>query len=632
MILGIEDIYGLSGRITIDVETDKEYQPWRGTLVGLGVYCPDKGVFGYIPCDGTNKEKAKISNALSTWQQGAFLIGHNLKYELHWLGVTPEELRGFHIFDSVVAEHLLREEYKKDLASLEARLLKRKSKKRLLEEAAEFGGIKKIRKWPLRLQAEYCQNDCYITYEASKIQSRQLKDEGLDTLMMSQMDYLKEIYEIEHRGITLDVEYLINNGKKAAEIMGIIELKLAEVLQEYGATAPKKLGSAQQVSKLLYQDLGILKPKCPPSLASSPKAAMYTSTCTNKLLLKTLNHPVVPLILAWKSIKILVSYMKSYATLMRPYAGRRAEGVIDDVEIDGPRYQTIHASYNAAGTVTGRLSCSQPNMQQVKAKYVGEEFDPEGKGFGIRPCFVARPGYTLVSIDYKQMEVVVFAGLSRDPKLLEIINSGEDAHELTAAMMGVSRKDAKTINFGVLYGLGIPGLAMLLGRTEEEARDLLGRYLGLFSFVRPYMNSVATKLANQGYLTYWSGRKRRIPNSNLHYRGVNSEVQGGCADVIAVAAVGVGKYLRAKGGNEGIVGIIHDELLVELLDDSGLEDTIAHVRELMSVPQAVGIALQTDYEYGKRWGENIDQSKLEDKELQAQLLEKLSDDLESDED
>lgn len=635
MILTLDKIQNLRGRVALDVETSGGHQPWLGELVGLGIWSPDNNVYGYVPCGEGYSSRDEIIAAVKTWQPGTYLIGHNLKYELHWLGFTKEELKQYSVFDSMVAEHLLNEELQKDLGSLESRHLLTRSKKAMLEYAAEhYGGIKNIREWPVKLSADYCQNDCRITYDVAALQVSFLKAEGLDKLFKKQMAYLKELYGIEARGVVLDKQQLYENMRRAHSILQAVEEDLRIALKKYNLKPLRTYNSPKAVSNLLYVDLGISKPECPPSLRKSPKAKAYASTCTAKEILSQLAHPVARLILEWKSIKILMGYMKAYIKFedaetspLYPH-GKKQERVTS--WLDGlvgtseTRYGIIHSSFNQAGTVTGRLSSTRPNLQQVKAKYVGKDRDTahNNEGFGVRSVFCARDGYVLLSIDYKQMEVVVFAALSRDPKLLEIVKTGQDAHALTAVeMYGVmsdnNRKNSKTINFGVLYGLGIPGLAQLLRCSEDEAANHMAKYLGTFAMVRPWMTEVANELAMNNYVTYWSGRRRRIPNRNLHYRGVNALVQGGCADIVADAAVAVGKYLDKQGDGEGIVAIIHDEFLIELKWPTPLKSIdilpsienapdeikkkIKDIGELMAVPEAVGIPLLTDPEYGHRW-------------------------------
>jgi DNA polymerase-1 len=638
MILKAEAIKHLSGRIAFDVETQGGSLPWLGTLVGLSVWCPDSNVYGYVPCDGSQEQHSEIIEAVKTWTDGSYLIGHNIKYELHWLDFSFEDLARFKVYDTAVGEHLINEEYTKDLGSLEARYLKTKTKKGLLEEATPFGGIKNLRKWPVRLAAEYCQNDSRITYEVAKFQIPKLKSEDLSDLLIHQTEYLRELYAIEHRGIVLDMKYVEDNMKKADYFLHTIYNIISIELSKVGVQPIKNFRSAQQLSKLLYTDLGIPKPICPPNLINSPKAKAYTSTCTSKPILQQIKHPVISRILDWKAVTILLSYMQKYHQFQKLTPITDEQTLVSVIgkkkqvsQVSQNRFVTIHANFNLTGTVTGRLSCSKPNMQQVKSKYVGAEYDVDGIGFGVRPCFIARPGYEIMSIDYKQMEVVIFAMLSLDPRLLEIIATGQDAHDLTAILMfGYTdekrRKEAKTINFAILYGLGIPGLAMLLGSTEQEAGRLVALYLATFSQARPYMQSVATRLANTGYIRYWSGRKRRISSRAFHYKGVNAEVQGGCADIIARAIVDVGKFLREKGDDEGILAAIHDELLIEIkAEQPNKEAFIEKIQELMSVPYAFGIPLKTDVEIGKRWGEKM---KVKDSEETQELLELVADEAE----
>lgn len=600
--------------------------PWLGKLRGLGIWSPDNDLYGFVPCDGSEESRKRIIDAVKTWKEGTVLVGHNAKYELHWLGFTREDLKRFKLFDTMVAEHLLQEEYSKDLGSLEARYLQTTTKKSLLALSEDYGGIQRIDNWPFRLVAEYCKNDCRITYLVAERQTALLKAQGMASLFGRQMHYLKALYAIEARGLVLDLQHRQTTVEKAELLLERAAEAIEVELRKYNAEPLKTYNSPKAVSKLLYETLGIPKPQCPESLKKSPKAKAYASTCTGKDLLKQLNHPVPALILEWKSIKILIGYMTSYMKFQEPASQSQFAHTFQGIDDLDAKYSVIHSTFNQTGTVTGRLSSVRPNLQQVKAKYAGQKYDTEkddegkGIGFGVRPIFCARPGFKLASIDYKQMEVVVFAALSKDEKLLEIVQAGGDAHELTAADMStptspVTRKDAKTINFGVLYGLGIPGLAALLGTNEDVAGMKYAAYLNHYKGVRPWMNQVAMELLNYGYVTYWSGRKRRIPHKSLHYRGVNALVQGGCADIVAEATVAIDKYLGDLGYDDGIVAIIHDEFLVELRDDEYLDAKIQNIQNLMAVPHAVGIPLLTDVETGFRWNaasDNEDRTKYKD--------------------
>lgn len=606
MILSCKDIEKLGGTITLDVETTGGRLPHQGRLVGLGVWATDAGVIGYVPC--TSKlDHVRIRQAVKTWQVGSFLIGHNLSYEAWWLGMDYAYLDRFKLYDSLVAEHLLAEELSKDLGSLEVRYLGSHTKKELLAEGDKYGGIKTVDKWPVEVQAEYCINDCRVTLEASKIQMPRLRQQKLTDLFKSQMEYLKRLLQIEQRGIVLDRKACFDMLSRTADIISQGDTKLREDLEQLGLSI-KNYNSPQQLSKLLYQDLELPKAVMPPNLAHSPRAKKFTQTQTGAEFLTALRNPIADRILQLKALHKQRSFIAGWLEVERPFYGRDERNMLEEVEpVEGwqgkHRYGSIHASYNQTGTVTARLSCSKPNMQQVSTDPVGVEID--GIGLRLRPLFVAPKGYKLISIDYKQMEVVVFAILSQEPKMMAMIHTGEDMHKQVSKLMygtEARRADVKSINFGILYGLGDEALAMSLGIALQEARALREEYLNTFRQVRPWMRKVGLELQQNGFITYWSGRRRRIPEANLAYRGVNSLVQGGCADVLAMATCRVAALLDGLNAG-GLVGSIHDELLYEVKEDM-LDEVLPQIIQVMGVEDIFGIKLNVDAEVLDRWGEN----------------------------
>lgn len=617
-ILKPSDIERLHGQIALDVETEGSFSPWHGKLVGLGVWAEDAGVIGYVPCDGTEASRQEILEAVRTWLPGSTLVTHNGKYEFRWMDFEFEDLAQFGIFDSMLAEHLLNEEVDKDLGALEARYLKSFSKKRLLEQGKLHGGIKKIRNWPLELQAEYCVNDCRITLAVSKAQAPKLRKDNLIDFYKTQIKYMRRLYQYEQRGALIDLEYLDNNRNLAIQLVKEAETFLDSMLQERGIP-PIKYGSPQKLSKVLYVDLGLEKPACPPELMGSPRAQAYNGTMTNKAILAQLEHPFAQNVLKYRQLRRMITMLTKYENLSRPLSDMEVPGHGEETilrEVDGipqlaPRYRVLHTTIKQTGTKTGRLSSSDPNFQQVTVAPVGKEFDPAGKGILLRPTFVARRGYRLVAIDYKQMEVVFFGVRSQDPKMLEMIATGEDMHDLVAEMMfekrgNPYRKWAKTIGLGNMYGMGEAALADSLELTMAEAAEKMNLYHSTFPRVRAYMQEINSQLEQNGYITYWSGRRRHFPNKKKYYKGVNSDVQGGSADLMAVAAMRVSEYLDSRGMKEGIIVPVHDELLMELKDDEHLEETIEKVRELMSVPDLLGVPFNTDAEHGYRWGEEVE--------------------------
>lgn len=584
-ILTPEHLRGLRGRISIDVETFGGHAPHLGTLAGLGVWCEDSSVIGYVPGDQAEDLRDVIVN---TWEPGSWLIAHNLTYELRWLLLTPEDTRRFRLFDTMVADHLINENPAHSLEACEARYLGRKTKQSLLRWAKEEGHkISKVETWPTELLADYCVNDVAITYHIAQAQAPLLRSEGVERLMGRQMEYLRVIHGAEQRGMYIDGEALEATEQKLDRLISEMDVRWARTLRTHGINREVNYRSAQQLSTLLYDDLGLEKPSVPEELKFSPKANKYTSTSTGKDILKKLNHPIASQVLRIKQLHKIHGYVKGY----RKLGEDTGDGLI------------IRPNFNMTGTVTGRLSSSDPNMQQVPSKPIAADIDPDGTGVDTRAMFHARPGYVLAAIDYQQMEAVVFGLRAQDPTMLKLIRKGGDIHALTAELLfgtydEAKRKVTKTLNFGLLYGLGRPGLAEMLGVPLEEAERLMAAYLELFPRVRPYMGEVERKLAKLGYIRYWSGRKRRITEKRFFYRGLNSEIQGGCADALGEAAIRTDELLRRNGGH--LLALIHDEMVMEIPD--GTQDTLVpQIQETMSIPDVFGLPLRTDAEVGTYW-------------------------------
>lgn len=588
VLLEPSDLENLHGRIAIDVETVGGHAPHLGTLVGTGVWCEDAGVIGYVPGDRWVEIRRAITK---TWKKGSWLIAHNLKYEARWLRLTPEDLRRFRLFDTAVAEHLLNENVTKDLGSIEARRLKTKTKASLLAEAKRLGcHISRVDEWPMGLLAEYCVNDTRITYRSAEVQAPLVKEERVDRLLRELMDYLVVLHGSESRGMLIDDDALFALRKNLKSAIGEGEERWKNVLKAHGVSREVNYRSAVQLSKLLYEELGLEKPVVPPELAHSSRAKKFTKTSTDKQILETFDHPVPRAVLQIKALRTIDGYLDSYEKLGQ----ETEEGLV------------LHPDFNMTGTITGRLSSSNPNVQQISARGVAT-----GRGneiIDVRSIFRARRGFVLVAIDYQQMEAVVFGLLSRDPNMMKLIRRGGDIHAAAAEMIFGSydkqkRRITKNLNFGLLYGLGRPGLASTLGMPQSESDELMERYLRAFPRARPYMSEVAAKLHRRGFIRYWSGRKRRIKEFRHHYKGVNSEIQGGCADAVARAAIRVDNVLRPVGGH--ILAVIHDEFVLELPEErvQGTDSPLLlAIQEAMSVPDAFGWPLATEAKVGTFWG------------------------------
>ena len=268
----------------------------------------------------------------------------------------------------------------------------------------------------------------------------------------------------------------------------------------------------------------------------------------------------------------------------------------------------IHTDYKQTMTSTGRLSSAEPNLQNIPVR------DDEGKQ--LRGLFVARPGYTLVSADYSQIELRLMAHFSGDELMLKLYNEGEDIHTRTAAeIFGVKpsevtskmRREAKTVNFGIIYGISEYGLAQNLKCSPYVAKKYMTRYFERFKGIKPYLDGVVENAKKTGYTTTLLGRKRFIPelnSSNFQTRqfgeraAMNMPLQGSAADIIKLAMNAV--YDKLKGTNSYLILQIHDELIVEARDDE-VEKVEELLRSCMENAVKLRVPLTVDVEHGKSW-------------------------------
>jgi DNA polymerase I len=222
----------------------------------------------------------------------------------------------------------------------------------------------------------------------------------------------------------------------------------------------------------------------------------------------------------------------------------------------------IHPNLNQAGTTTGRFSASNPNLQNPPKEDLPED---EGKPYYIRSCFVPRPGYCFVSVDYSAVEFLVMLDYAGETSVIREVLSGGDVHQVTADMLGVSRKVAKTLGFGLLYGLGIDNFAKALGVEVREARALRALYFRRLPAVKKFTDKVKYVAERRGYITNWMGRRLYLPDKRFSYKMLNHLIQGGAADVIKKAMVQIQPLFANR--KSGMLLNIHDELVFEMQPD-----------------------------------------------------------------
>jgi DNA polymerase-1 len=438
----LANIASCSGHVvSFDTETSG-LQWYKQHMIGIGIHCPAVGVSGYLPAL-TARDRAGVTAALLEWDKTTTVVGHNLKFDLHFVGIDAWK-KGWRLIDTTVLVHLLDSRQSKRLADATEKYLGEDSKRAFRIK----GKNKPVWEWPLSLVAEYCANDARITYELAQKLMPEAKANGLMKLFSYQMQYLARIWQVERYGIQLDKAFIAASRSSLEEVQKDLEVQL------FAGTGHKfNWRSPDQLSKAIYEGMGIEKPKNPfldengidvgRAGKGLQKSAWSEPATSSFILMEKSSHPLGNIILEMREID------KLFAAL-------------SDWENNSDSSGVVHSNFNITGTRTGRLSCSSPNLQNMpgmvrtratqsvfSGKTVRENF------YNLRQAFVPREGRKMVAIDYKQMEMRMFGVLAGDAGMLEGLRTGSDVHADVAERVwglrdNVHREWAKTISFGQL--------------------------------------------------------------------------------------------------------------------------------------------------------------------------------------
>ena len=409
-----------------------------------------------------------------------------------------------------------------------------------------------------------------------------LHEQGLDRLFEEiEMPLVPVLAEMEEAGIKLDVEAL--KGFSAE-----LESQLSVMVRTIQALAGTEfnLNSPKQLAEVLFDKLGL-----------KPIKKTKTGYSTNEEVLQqlALQHQLPAEILNYRQLtKLKSTYVDALPRMVNPATHR------------------LHTSLNQTGAATGRLSSSEPNLQNIPIK--------DELGRRVRRAFIAEKGCRLLSADYNQVELRILAHLSQDKNLLSAFQRGEDVHTTTAVQIfGLApdlitpemRRTAKTVNFGIIYGISPFGLSSTLGITQSEAKQYIDRYLDLYSGVRQFMEKTLAEAKERGYVTTILSRRRPIPelaNANPAVRGlgeraaINTPIQGSAADLIKKAMIHIARRLKAEGRRSRMLLQIHDELIFEVPENE-IETIKRLVREEMEGAMSLAVPLKVDIGIGANWSE-----------------------------
>ncbi|WP_022853929.1 DNA polymerase I [Thermodesulfatator atlanticus] len=576
------------GLVVIDLESN-HIDPMRGKIVGVALcFEPPKAYYFPFRHEGLEARKQLPWEAFGDIaalieDQQVKKIGHNIKYDLILLaryGVALKGLEG----DTMLASYLLNPTRRTHgLDELAEEILGHCmiSYKEVTKELAKGESFARV---PLEKAKDYACEDAHVTYLLYQYFWPKLKEESLWRVFEEiERPLIKVLARMEMAGIKIDVPYLRALSQELAQKLKELEQKIYEIAQEQF-----NINSSRQLAHILFEKLKL------PKVKKTPKKTAFSTD--NEVLeeLSTL-HELPRLVLEYRTLaKLKSTYVDALPKMANPETGR------------------IHTSFNQTITATGRLSSSDPNLQNIPVR--GEE------GTKIRKAFVPEKGALFLSADYSQIDLRVLAHYSGDETLIEAFKRGEDIHRRTAAeIFGVSpeevtsemRRMAKTINFGIVYGMSPYGLAKELKIGRREAKAFIERYFERYPGVKRYMEQIVAEAREKGYVETLFGRKRPLPDINSPNRtarefaertAINTPIQGTAADIIKLAMIKLDTTIEEKGFETKMLLQVHDELLFEV-PEKEVEEIQKIVRQIMEGVVTLKVPLKVNLALGKNWAE-----------------------------
>ena len=567
--------------ICLDTETTS-IDAIRAKLVGLS-FSVKKGEAWYVAVPReTEAAQHMVQIFSSIYENDKILkVGQNLKYDLTVLANYGIQLKA-PLFDTMLAHYLVQPELRHNMDYLAEIYLNYQT----IHIDTLIGPKGKNQKNMADLApadiCDYACEDADITLQLMEPLKTEMEKNQLTRVFHEiEMPLMPVLAQMERNGVRLDTEALSETGEQFRQRMQQLESEIYEL-----AGHPFTITSPRQVGEVLFDELKLNEK------AKKTKSGQYS---TGEEVLEAIKHkhPIVEKILAHRALKKLIStYIDALPKLIYPATGR------------------IHTSFNQAVTATGRLSSSNPNLQNIPVR--GDD------GREIRKAFVPEPGCIFFSADYSQIELRIMAHLSADEHLVNDFRCGRDIHAATAARIfhkpieEVSRDErrkAKTANFGIIYGISAFGLAERMEVSRTEAKELITNYFDTYPRVKEYMQTSVKRARELGYIVTEFGRRRYLPDitsRNAVVRGyaernaVNAPIQGTAADIIKIAMVRIAQRFEAEGIQSKMILQVHDEL-----NFSVLPEELDHVKNIviqeMEGAYTMSVPLLADCGEGKNW-------------------------------
>lgn len=576
--------------LSIDTETTS-LQPHDADVVGVSL-CGDPEVSYYVPvghliADGELKlraadqlEEADAKAILKPLLEEASLpkTGQNLKYDTQVLRRWGIEVKGI-VSDTMIASYLLDPDEPHGLDALSAKYLGHKT---IAYSEVTGKGKSQISFAEVEISraADYSAEDAEVALKLDRHLVPELEKAGLADLYRDiEMPLVEVLADMEYTGVAVDRKKL---EKMSEGLEGALKTEEQSVYELAGETF--NINSPKQLGKILFEKLGLPVQK---------KTKTGVSTDESVLQKLSKGHPICAKILEFRGLgKLKSTYVDGLLSQIQHQTGR------------------IHTSYNQTVAATGRLSSSNPNLQNIPVS--GET------QYDVRSVFVAAPGYGLLSADYSQVELRLLADMSGDPELQRAFHNDEDVHAFTGRLIfGVKdvspdqRRVAKTINFGVVYGQTPFGLSQTLGISTSEAKTFIDTYFSRYAKVRQFLQGLVVTARETGYATTRLGRRRRVGDINSQNRmlremaermAINTPIQGSAADLIKIAMVSVRKRLLAEKRASRLVLQVHDELVLEVpqSERAAAEKILS---EEMESAMKLTVPLKVDLGWGDDWSQ-----------------------------
>ncbi|WP_288325475.1 DNA polymerase I [uncultured Phocaeicola sp.] len=566
---------------SLDTETTGT-DPITAKLVGMSFSYAENQAF-YVPIPAEQEEAQKIVNEFRPVfeKAGALKVGQNIKYDMLVLSNYGVEVCG-PLFDTMVAHYVLQPELRHNMDYL-AEIYLHYQTIHIEELIGPKGKSQKnMRDLPPEAIYKYACEDADVTLKLKHALEKELKEQGAEKLFYEiEMPLVPVLAYMERNGVRVDTEALKQTSEHFTARMNQIEEEVHRL-----AGTDFNIASPKQVGEVLFDKLHIVEK------AKKTKTGQYV---TSEEVLESLRgkHEIVGKILEHRGLKkLLGTYIDALPLLINPETGK------------------IHTSFNQTVTATGRLSSSNPNLQNIPIR------NEDGKE--IRKAFIPEDGCEFFSADYSQIELRIMAHLSGDKNMIEAFREGDDIHAATAAKVykiaiedvtREQRSKAKTANFGIIYGISVFGLAERMNVPRQEAKELIDGYFETYPQIKEYMEKSIERARANGYIETIFGRKRFLPDINSRnavVRGyaernaINAPIQGSAADIIKVAMIKIFQRFQSESIRSKMILQVHDELNFSVVPEEK-EKVQQIVMEEMEKAYLMQVPLKADCGWGNNW-------------------------------